>query len=153
MSARVLAALFATFLFSACAQTQGETCQLDEDCEGDLMCCKLVMGSGTLAARGTCQTEAICRDMAAPEVDASIPDAGEDGGPSDAGPEQLGLGRPCVDAGGVCASGLECVRGICVLAEEPVDVDAGSDAGTSADGGTDAGQDAAVQDAGLDSGA
>jgi len=149
LSARVLAALFATFLFSACAQTQGETCQLDEDCEGDLLCCKLVMGSGTLAARGTCQTDAICRDMAAPEVDASIPDAG---GPRDAGPEQLGLGRVCFDAGrAMCAPGLECVRGICVLGDEPVDVDAGSDAGQDAatsDGGTDAGQ-----DAGLDSGA
>lgn len=148
MSARVLAALFATFLFSACAQTQGETCELDEDCEGDLVCCEL---EGML--RGTCRTDPVCRDMQAARVDASV----TDGGPTDAGIEQLGLGRVCADAGrAVCAVGLECVRGICLLADEPVDVDAGSDAGQDAatsdagafDGGTDAGQ-----DAGLDSGA
>ena len=115
------------------------------------MCCEL---AGAMSGRGTCRTDAVCRDMQAASVDASV----VDGGPTDAGIEQLGLGRVCADAGrAVCAVGLECVRGICLLADEPVDVDAGQDAGTSDagtsdagsfDGGTDAGQ-----DAGLDSGA
>lgn len=152
MSARVFAVLFSTLVLAACAQTEGEICQLESDCEGDLICCKN-SATDPDSVRGVCDTMAACAAFRA--VDATIvEDAGMvDSGPVDAQVVGPGIGRPCGDAG-LCASGLVCFRGVCLL---PEDADAGleEDAGTDAgqDAGTDGGpEDAGGDDAGLDGG-
>ena len=134
-----LAPLFVAFAVLAgtaagCAQSRGETCQINEDCESGLTCCKT---SSTVSARGTCDNpcpvvaaDAGPREDAGAAVDAGETDAGESDAGTDAGESDAGT-----DAG-----------------ESDADTDAGeSDAGTDA-GGSDAGTDAGESDAGHDAG-
>ncbi|WP_236519448.1 hypothetical protein [Sandaracinus amylolyticus] len=102
---------------SGCGQTQGETCQLDGDCESGLICCKTTSAE---SVRGTCQTDPECPDIVA--TDGGTEDAGEaetdaGEGETDAGDGETDAGEAEADAGGD---------------------DAGSDAGTEEDAGTDA---------------
>lgn len=88
---------------AGCAQTRGETCQVDEDCEGSLQCCKT---STTPSVRGTCEdrcTDVVVdagTDAGAVETDAGETDAGEtDAGEADAGEADAGTDAGETDAG------------------------------------------------------
>jgi hypothetical protein len=58
---------------AACTQSEGETCQVNEDCSSGLVCCRTVS-----AARGSCYTQTDTRCGAAstpPVTDASTDDS------------------------------------------------------------------------------
>ena len=139
MSVRPFASLLLTVLLAACAQTEGEVCEIDDDCEGDLTCC--VLGRVTVpdasvvdGRRGICRTVSACELAQIPDA-APTPDAapGDSGPPVDAAPEEDAA--PSTDDAGSDAGAEE---------DAGAEPDAGSDAGATADGGSD--------DAGLDSG-
>ncbi len=63
---------------SGCKQTEGESCQIDNDCEAPLICCKSA-GSDTPIDRGICLLESECNLVPDAVTDTSPDTAGDPG--------------------------------------------------------------------------
>jgi hypothetical protein len=119
--------LFALLALGACKADSGDACKEENDCSGNLVCCKA--GSASSTARGVCLPSCEVPDSGVVDsgasdsgtTDAGVDsgteeqDAGEDASTEDAGAEDAGAEDAGVDAG-----------------EEDAGVDAGEDAGLPA---------------------
>lgn len=86
MRFQALGFIAAAIIIGSCSGAEGDVCQIDEDCESGLVCCKR---STNVADRGTCQdscdvipTEDAGQDASSPDAtamsDATVPDAAAD---------------------------------------------------------------------------
>ena len=117
--------LFALLALGACKAGSGDACKEENDCSGNLLCCKA--GSASSTARGVCLPMCESPDSGV-GVDSGT--GGTDAG-TDSGTEELDAGEAASteDAGTDEDAGTE---------------DAGTDAGDE-DAGTDAGVDAGME--------